>query len=116
MDEMMVFSGRSAARRRPIKSNLTLVEITVLGLAALLLFAAAAAPRFGKREELAVTTVRVQATDTLWVIAKRYPVPGKGTDETVRTIREMNGLARSSVAEGQVLRVPDTAAARLASR
>lgn len=106
--------GRNVAPGRG--SRLTMLEAGVLAVAALMLFAVAAAPSLQRSADVRLTTVRVNASDTLWEIATRHPLPGQGTDATVRAIREMNGLRSSVVAEGQVLRVPEAAAATVASR
>lgn len=63
--------------------------------------------------------VRVQASDTLWTIARRHALPGSSTARTVGTIRDMNDLEPSDVLQpGSYVRVPypDTGHSALARR
>lgn len=50
--------------------------------------------------------VQVEQGDTLWEIARAYPVQGETVRETVDTIRALNGVDSSNLQPGAVLTVP----------
>jgi len=53
-------------------------------------------------------TIKVASNETLWQIARRYPIKGYGTSETIEVIRQVNGLVTSGLSEGQIIQVPVT--------
>lgn len=63
-------------------------------------------------------TIKIAASETLWQIARRYPISGYSTVETVEAIRQTNHLTRSDLSQGQLIRVPvnEPSSATLASR
>lgn len=106
-------------RTRSRRERLSGLEIALLAVGAALLVAAALAPSLADEQSFVTPTrtVLVAPEDTLWRLAQANPLPGLSTAETVRVIREINGLEDSTLAVGQVLSVPDEgplAAARAA--
>lgn len=60
----------------------------------------------GPNRAAAATTVKVDAADTLWSIARAHRAPGVTTAETVEMIIAANHLKDASVRQGDVLSVP----------
>lgn len=53
-------------------------------------------------------SVRVQEAQTLWTLAEEHPIDGRSTEQTVETIRRLNGLEGNTLAVGTQLLVPTT--------
>lgn len=54
----------------------------------------------------AVTPVVISHADSLWSLAREYPLEGRPTAHTVEVIRAMNGISGSVIHVGHVLLVP----------
>ena len=61
--------------------------------------------------KVSTMTVRVESGDTLWQLAKRHPVQGLTTEQTVELIVEHNQLAGATVQAGAQISVPARASA-----
>ncbi|GAB4286553.1 MAG: hypothetical protein Kow0067_10560 [Coriobacteriia bacterium] len=112
----------SAARVRRApreRTRLTIVEASVLAIVAIALVAAAVGPALARDEHVGRTkTIKVSTNDSLWTIAAADPVDGLTTAQTVRLIKDMNGLSESVIVDGQLLTVPsdEHASAAMARR
>ncbi len=60
--------------------------------------------------------VRIEAGDTLWEVAERYPVEGMRTEELVDLIARANGIEGGLVHVGTVVAVPHDTSFLVASR
>lgn len=60
--------------------------------------------------------VRIEAGDTLWEIAERYPVDGMGTEELVDHIARANDIEGGLLRIGTVVAVPHDTSFLVASR
>ncbi len=107
-------------RNRPRRASLSAAEIAVLSLVALVIVATALLPALRHTEPTwdSTVTVKVGETETLWGLAQAHPLRGFTTAQTVAAIKEENGLDRSDLQAGQLLKVPSDsgAMASLASR
>lgn len=106
------------ARRRP---ESVLAPFWVFAVVLAVLVAAAALPTAaeGARAASATRRVRVEASDTLWSIARANPVAGLTTAQSVVAMRRLNALNRSATLQpGAVITVPCAAgyASNLAMR
>ncbi len=102
----------SVRRPRTRKTRrLTKVEALILAVVLLFVVAAAILPLRSASAPAwqSSITVKVAPSQTLWGIARSHPVDGQTTAETVEAIREVNGLVRSDLSEGQLLLVPGDA-------
>lgn len=60
--------------------------------------------------DLRTQDVRVEPGQTLWSLAKQYPVEGADTARTVEIIASLNGLHDGVILAGSTVRVPATRA------
>ena len=67
---------------------------------------------FGDASDVPTRSICAQEGDSLWLIAQRHPIEGVATTDTVRWLREINGLESSTVLVGQRLLVNDVDARR----
>jgi LysM repeat protein len=51
-------------------------------------------------------TVQIRSAQTLWQLADEHPVPGQSIEQTVETIRELNGLEDNTLVVGTQILVP----------
>lgn len=94
-------TSRSTAR-----CALSPTEIGLVLLVACSLVAAALLSQAPRPASVRTTTVRVGTGDSLWEIARRFPVRGLTTGETVDLLVEINGLDSASIVSGAEIRVP----------
>ncbi len=95
---------RSAVQTRGLTATeAVLIAILMVALAVTL---AAALRTPTANLDTPTITIRVENADTLWNIASRHSIPGRGTAETVDLITDLNGLSSSSLSAGQTLLVP----------
>jgi LysM repeat protein len=57
-------------------------------------------------ERVPTTTHRVTVGDTLWSLARQYPVEGLTTGQTVELLQQVNDLDGATIVAGTCLRVP----------
>jgi|GEM_PF-4813206 len=83
---------------------------TLLLLAVAVCLALAAVQGSGAllHSELRTQDVRVEPGQTLWSLAKQYPVEGADTARTVEIIASLNGLSDGVIQAGSTVRVPVT--------
>lgn len=98
-------------RRRDMtggRSTPTAGEAMLLALVAATLVTGAmmTADQGGTPGVIGMRRVVVRTGESLWSIARRNPMPGLSTAETVSLIKRANGLRGSSVASGEALAVP----------
>jgi LysM domain len=97
-----------AAERADTRGSrgLSLGEIAIIvALIAAVIVAAVLSGAGTAPEPVHESTIKVGAGESLWAIASAHPMPGQTTQQTVDTIRRVNHLTGSSVAEGSVLRI-----------
>jgi hypothetical protein len=108
-----------AARPRANKRS-AWAEIAALILIAVLLLAGALYTAGGQHREAVSARIRVEHGQTLWALASAHPVAGQTTEQTADLIARLNGLDRSEVVAGTVIRIPahapDDASLALAMR
>ncbi|MDP2300576.1 MAG: LysM peptidoglycan-binding domain-containing protein [Actinomycetota bacterium] len=84
-------------------------SVIVVGVALLLAFATLALFRTQPiPEDLPVMPVVVGSADSLWSIARDYPLEGHSTARTVEALRLINGKSDSALSIGEILLVPAT--------
>ena len=98
------------AQRKPV-GGLSIIEAAavfavalLLELAILSLFRAQSVP-----EDMPAVPVVVGSADSLWSIARAYPLEGHSTAHTVAVIRSMNDKSTSALSVGEILLVPAAA-------
>lgn len=100
----------AAAAEAPARLHLTRRGRVVLVLLALLVVAAGVmggrAVADAPQRATEVTTHAVVAGETLWQIASDVAAPGEDVRDVVAQLRDLNGMADSSLIAGQVLLVP----------
>lgn len=98
------------AAEEPARLHLTRRGRVVLVLLALLVVAGGVmggrAVADGPQQATEVTTHAVVAGETLWQIASSVAAPGEDVRDVVAELRDLNGMADSSLIAGQVLLVP----------
>ncbi len=101
-------------RRRAVLDALVLFLATAIVAAAVIpvLSASQADPESPD----ATRVVKVAPGQSLWHIARETAPPGSSTAQTVRMLRDMNGLETSGLSEGMLLVVPRAASAQVAAR
>lgn len=103
-------SRRAPVAEAPARLHLTRRGRVVLVLLALLVVAAGVmggrAVADGPQRATEVATHAVVAGETLWQIASDVAAPGEDVRDVVAQLRDLNGMADSSLIAGQVLLVP----------
>ncbi|MGB4592954.1 MAG: LysM peptidoglycan-binding domain-containing protein [Coriobacteriia bacterium] len=104
----------------PRSSRLSGIEMAALALATITLMVCAAfSVRPSATPEVDSTiTVKIAPSDTLWDLARAYPVDGLTTAQTVAVIRDLNDMSTSAIVAGETLEVPASSSisAAVASR
>ena len=101
-------------RARRYGGSVSLVEIVIVGAVLVLLIVGASVGADGSRTHVvAVHTVRVEAGQTLWSIARSNPLPGLTTQQTAELIARTNGLDDGRVAARTSIRIPVATSQRL---
>jgi len=106
-----------AARREPRSEHASSMEIAIAVVLLILLILGALITASGPKSHVSgVRTIRVEAGQTLWSIARSNPMPGLTTQQTAELIARTNGLESGLVAAQTSLRVPVAASAKLVAR
>jgi hypothetical protein len=93
-----------------------LIEIVAIGAFALAILVTAVVYLSSDNVQVeAPQAISIGPQDTLWDIAEQHPAEGLTTAQTVQAIMDLNGLDVASVAVGQQLLVPSTAASHEAA-
>ena len=104
-------------RVRSSTGSVSAVEIAiVIAIVVLLILGVATGANTPREHVAAVRTIRVEAGQTLWSIARSNPVPGLTTQQTVELIARTNGLGDDRVAALESLRVPVATSNRLVAQ
>lgn len=95
--------------RQPVGGLNAVEAAVVVGVALLLTFATLSLFRAQSMpENIPVVPVIVSSADSLWSIARAYPIEGHSTARTVAAIRSINGKSDSALSVGEILLVPST--------
>ena len=87
---------------------LVIISTTV---AAFVLLLATAVSALSSGDPIPTVDYRVHAGDTLWSIASEITEPGQDVRSMISTIEGLNGLDGAFLQIGQMLSIPDVAAA-----
>lgn len=102
---MNAYTARNTPRTAA-RFALSPTEVGLILLVACSIVVAALLSQAPSPADVRTTTVRVGTGDSLWEIARRFPVRGLSTGETVDLLVEMNELDSASIAAGSEIRVP----------
>lgn len=93
--------------RAAAADNATRIEtLFLVGVAVCLALAAVQGSDALLNSDLRTQDVRVEPGQSLWTLAKQYPVEGADTARTVEIIASLNGLNDGVVRAGSTVRVP----------
>ena len=110
---------RTTRRGRRPESVLAPLWVFAIVLAILVVAAALPTAAEGARASTSSRRVRVEASDTLWSIARANPVAGLTTAQSVAAMRRLNGFGDDATLQpGEVVTIPSepTFASNLAMR
>jgi hypothetical protein len=103
-----------ACRRR--QRGTAPAELALLLLLAVLLVVCVFVSRTPRVTPERLSTVSIRSGQTLWDMARSYPVAGLSTAQTAQLIAEINDLEGQSLIAGSTVRVPVTAREAVAAR
>lgn len=90
-------------------ASLTIEWVGLTCVAAALIVAALASIHVDTPADVQTHPIRVVSGDSLWELARAYPVQGLRTEQTVDLIRHLNALRSPVIQPGQRLLVPANA-------